>query len=180
MLHKLICHPDTPARAIQGVGATILGTDASSTTVAFSVAGRSSLLLPPECPPDRTDGLWRTTCFEVFLQAAGEDAYCEFNFSPSRAWAAYHFTRYREGMANLEPRFSPEILIADSNSEDENFFLSAEFDAGRHLGSPVAIGLSAVIEEIDGTKSYWALRHPPGAPDFHHLDCFAWQVPALA
>src|SRR3546814_9971873 len=38
---------------------------------------------------------------------------------------------------------------------------------------PVRVALSAVIEETDGTKSYWALRHPPGKPDFHHPDCFA-------
>jgi hypothetical protein len=35
------------------------------------------------------------------------------------------------------------------------------------------LGLSAVLEEQDGTKSYWALAHPPGGkPDFHHPDCF--------
>lgn len=38
--------------------------------------------------------------------------------------------------------------------------------------------ISAVIEEADGTKSYWALRHPPGKPDFHHPDCFALELPA--
>ena len=38
------------------------------------------------------------------------------------------------------------------------------------------MGLSMVIEELDGTKSYWALAHPPGAPDFHHPACFAHQV----
>lgn len=40
------------------------------------------------------------------------------------------------------------------------------------------VGLSAVIEETDGTKSYWALRHPPGPPDFHHPDCFAVELAA--
>ncbi len=40
------------------------------------------------------------------------------------------------------------------------------------------LALSAVIEETDGTKSYWALRHPPGAPDFHHPDCFALTLEA--
>jgi hypothetical protein len=35
------------------------------------------------------------------------------------------------------------------------------------------LGLSAVIEEKDGTKSYWALAHPnPDRPDFHLADCF--------
>jgi hypothetical protein len=53
------------------------------------------------------------------------------------------------------------------------------------LGATVAVpadktwqlGLSAVLEEADGTKSYWALAHPPGdKPDFHHADCFAAQL----
>jgi len=35
------------------------------------------------------------------------------------------------------------------------------------------LGLSAVIEEKSGRKSYWALAHPPGEADFHHSDCFA-------
>ena len=38
---------------------------------------------------------------------------------------------------------------------------------------PWSIGLSAIIEEEDGTISYWALAHPPGRPDFHHPDCLA-------
>jgi hypothetical protein len=35
------------------------------------------------------------------------------------------------------------------------------------------LGLSAVLEEKDGTKSYWALAHAnPEKPDFHLADCF--------
>ena len=37
---------------------------------------------------------------------------------------------------------------------------------------PWRAALSAVIEEASGTKSYWALAHPPGKPDFHHSDAF--------
>ena len=41
-----------------------------------------------------------------------------------------------------------------------------------------ALGLSAILEEKDGTKSYWALAHPPGdKPDFHAADCFAASLP---
>jgi hypothetical protein len=36
-----------------------------------------------------------------------------------------------------------------------------------------------VLEEQDGTKSYWAIAHPdPDKPDFHHPDCFAAQLGA--
>ena len=44
------------------------------------------------------------------------------------------------------------------------------------FGVPVAlfgVGFSAILEEEDGTISYWALAHAPGRPDFHHPDCFA-------
>lgn len=34
------------------------------------------------------------------------------------------------------------------------------------------LGLSAVIEEKGGALSYWALRHAPGRPDFHHPRAF--------
>jgi hypothetical protein len=42
--------------------------------------------------------------------------------------------------------------------------------------SPWRVGLSAVIEDTSGRKSYWALAHPPGKPDFHHEDCFAHEL----
>jgi hypothetical protein len=35
------------------------------------------------------------------------------------------------------------------------------------------LGLTAVIEQANLAKSYWALAHPPGEPDFHHRDGFA-------
>jgi len=38
------------------------------------------------------------------------------------------------------------------------------------------VALTAVIEETNGTKSYWALKHPPGKPDFHHADGFALEL----
>jgi hypothetical protein len=39
------------------------------------------------------------------------------------------------------------------------------------------LGLSVIVEDIDGNRSFWALAHPPGAPDFHHAACFTAQVP---
>jgi hypothetical protein len=41
--------------------------------------------------------------------------------------------------------------------------------------APWRLGLSALIEDTSGCKSYWALAHPPGKPDFHHADCFAYE-----
>ena len=36
----------------------------------------------------------------------------------------------------------------------------------------------AVVEESDGTRSYWALKHPPGRPDFHHAAAYALDLAA--
>ena len=56
------------------------------------------------------------------------------------------------------------------------------FDAAIPLGGlpelPAAFGASAVIEETDGTKSYWALNHTTGKPDFHDPACFTARLPA--
>ncbi len=130
------------------------------------------LLVPCRTEPERTDGLWQTTCFELFVQGS-EEGYREFNFSPSGAWAAYRFTGYREGMTPLDTP-APEIALEQTG---ERLALTVTLDASALPPMPWKIGLSAVIEEQDGTKSYWALAHPPGKPDFHHPACFALQLP---
>ena len=47
--------------------------------------------------------------------------------------------------------------------------------------TPLQIGLSAVVESadtVDGERSYWALRHATGAPDFHRRDGFIVELSA--
>ncbi|MBA2921233.1 hypothetical protein GON01_16195 [Sphingomonas sp. MAH-20] len=162
---------------MSGVTAQLLVLDGKSMEIEFGVRGRRHLLLAPEGEPARTDGLWQTTCFEAFIRPIKSEAYLELNFSPSFAWAAYSFDRYREGMRPLPMRVDPEIAVTDPATEHDYFHLSAEFEPPS-LPAPLSLGLSAVIEEKDGTKSYWALRHPPGdRPDFHHPDCFALELP---
>ena len=51
-------------------------------------------------------------------------------------------------------------------------------DAVLCLSGEWQMGLSAVIEERDGTKSYWALAHAPGPPDFHNRNCWIARLPA--
>ena len=132
----------------------------------------SVLAIPPARDFARRDNLWQHTCFEAFI--ATEAGYLEFNLSPSTEWAAYRFAAYREGMAELDVE-PPRIRVTRGEHALE---LRAELALPEGL-TPTRLGLSAVIEETDGTKSYWALRHPPGEkPDFHHPDCFAIELPA--
>ncbi len=129
-------------------------------------------VIPPGAEPARADELWRTTCFEVFLGEADADNYREWNFAPSGEWAAYDFTAYRAGMANADIGAAPYIRV-----EDNLTWWTLGATIALDTGWQSALGLSAVIEERDGTKSYWALAHAAGPPDFHDRDCFIAQLP---
>ena len=130
------------------------------------------LRIPPLSSLTRQDGLWQHTCFEVFVKGSTE-AYCEFNISPSREWAAYCFDAYRSGMRPAESSAAPRIQVESVQGDFELEAIIdlnglAEFDPG----GPMQIGLAAVIEDSTGSLSYWALSHPPGKADFHHRDGF--------
>ena len=124
----------------------------------------AALRLPEPSGRARADGLWRTTCFEAFV-GRGE-GYAEYNLSPSGAWAAYGFDAYREGMAPLE---QPAPIIV-TRQTPETVVLTA--DVVLPPDADGRIGLTAVIETLDGAISYWALAHPAEKPDFHHPDSF--------
>ena len=117
--------------------------------------------------------MWQHTCFEAFARGSSGTAYYEFNFAPSTLWAAYRFDGYRSGMAVADEINAPRI---DVQSNAGHFMLNASLNA---LPDDAIwrLGLSAVIEETNGRKSYWALTHPPGKPDFHHADSFALELP---
>src|ERR1700691_3942933 len=53
--------------------------------------------IPPIGVPRFARDLWRHTCFETFIAVDGQPTYHEFNFAPSRAWAVYAFSGYRNG-----------------------------------------------------------------------------------
>ena len=130
----------------------------------YLVEGVEDLVLPDEAAPVRTDGLWRTTCFEAFVGLEGE-AYLEFNFSPSGAWAAYRFDKVRDAMR--EAAAEVEVWLEGG----ETWIAVEAMVRCDALVAGAALGLSAVIEE-QGGKSHWALDHPAGAADFHDRACF--------
>lgn len=116
----------------------------------------------------RQDNLWRTTCFEVFVETS--NGYREYNLSPSSEWACYRFDGYRRGM-----REAPESVVSKGIRFDG---LGAQLEAQLELpDSARRFGLSAVIETVDGSMSYWALAHPSAKPDFHHSDSFVLDLP---
>jgi hypothetical protein len=170
---NLAPHPSTPPSAPElklwasvdhagSIGAT------ATTNIWFGIgAPASRFVIPQTEEPVRADELWRTTCFEAFLRQPGSEAYREWNFAPSGNWAAYDFSGYREGMANAEIASPPYIRM-----EDNLTWWAVGATIGMDAEAEWELGLSAVLEEKDGTKSYWALTHPSEKPDFHAPGCF--------
>ncbi len=140
----------------------------ATTNIWFGVgAPAERFVIPQADEPGRADELWRATCLEAFLRAENEQAYREWNFAPSGDWGAYDFTACREGM--VEADVKPPYLRMEDNMTWWAFGATIAVDAERHW----QLGLSAVLEEKDGTKSFWALAHcNPEKPDFHLPDCF--------
>ncbi|MCB1734604.1 MAG: DOMON-like domain-containing protein [Gammaproteobacteria bacterium] len=131
--------------------------------------GEMILRIPDAGVPGVVDGLWRHTCFEVFVQGEDAPAYAEFNLSPSRQWAAYRFSGYRDqGCALVMPDPGIECV-----RDAERLTLAATLSASAlPPGSPLHIGLTAVLEDTAGKLSYWALGHTGERPDFHRADSF--------
>jgi hypothetical protein len=194
MRQGLRIHPDSHCAAVSRIEAEVVRPSAGRLVLNYVVAGRiGDLRMPPAAEPVRTDELWRHSCFEAFVRTSQRAAYYEFNFAPSTRWAAYRFSGYRNGMRAATELAAPRIAVQSSPT---SYRLQAtldldQMDLGRvdldrigldRIGLDQTdldwrIGLSAVIEDVSGNKSYWALAHPPGEADFHHADGFALELP---
>ena len=140
----------------------------ATTNIWFGVGAPASRFVIPETDePKRADELWRTTCFELYIQPEQDTGYIEFNFSPSQRWAAYDFEDYRAGMRERPLSAEP---VGEGATGERLFVQDVLLDTAVLPPKPWRLGLSAILEEEDGTISYWALAHGAGRPDFHHPD----------
>ncbi len=172
----LVSHPDTPSGAVREIRASIEIERGARLAVSYVLRGvLDQVRIGGEAPPG--DALWQHTCFELFVGATNDAEYYEFNFSPAPAWALYGFRGYRDGALMKVENFAPKITVrrdADELRLEADIPLDCLPDV--HGGVQLSVGISAVIEGMDGTFSYWAIKHPPGRPDFHHGDNFAVQI----
>jgi len=174
----LTCHPETYSQTAHGIEVRVRWTEGGALALTYMLRGDiTRVSIPPSGPPRRADYLWQHTCFEAFVSVKSKPEYCEFNFSPSGEWAAYRFRRYRDSAPLEDGALDP--MIAARSAGDR-----LDLDATIHLhrlpmmsqNGCLRLGLCAVIEEEKGILSYWALKHPPGRPDFHHPDGFALEI----
>lgn len=174
--HALVCHSASPSGLDLRLSVALekVGSGASpALLLRYEVRGPvEALLLPDLQTPGPADQLWQHTCFEAFVGAPGSMAYREFNFSPSRQWAAYLFSteRVRDEAAEakappvqigIECSRAPGVLVLQACLPAHALPLAPE-------GQALNWGLSAVLQTTDSQLSYWALHHPAPRPDFHH------------
>ena len=173
----LVPHPDFPSHAIQSITVEAQrGDEFGDLDLTYCVAGAmDAVLWPLPSRGGRGDRLWEHSCFEAFVGRAGEADYSELNLATSGQWAVYAFDGYRSGMTAVEGPVA--ALSVGFGSEMVTLEVSISLPI-LTLGSEWELGLSAIIEAKDGSKSYWALAHTPGPPDFHNRDCFTARLAA--
>jgi len=180
----LVAHPDFPSGAIDSIAVT-LERHRDRLDLSFAVFGAIDDVAWPD---DRTDGaiageqaderraddLWRHSCFEAFVASAGAPGYHELNLATSGHWAGYAFDGYRAGMCAAS---DVRLVEADWRFGDRRADIRLSI-AVSHADADWALNVTAVIEAKDGSKSYWALAHALGPPDFHARDGFLATLPA--
>jgi len=171
----LVPHPDCPSHAARSITVT-MRREGGMLHLVYRVAGAiGDVLWPVAADPAFTDELWRHSCFEVFVGNKGTLRYVELNIAPSVQWAAYDFDDRRMGMRRADGAavsavvWQPGVDVAA---------LRATADLSGLADTDWDVGLTAIIEAKDGSKSYWALAHAPGPPDFHNRDCFTARLAA--
>jgi hypothetical protein len=166
---RLTCHINTVSTGKHHVDVNVESQPKGAIRLNFQLTGDlEQIRIPAPQPPAAVDRLWEHTCFEVFIAAAGKANYHEFNFSPSGQWAAYAFSDYRMPDA-WKAGQAPTINFTQTHEHLHLDVVIHTDDLHQNLaGKPLQLGLTAVIEANDGSRSYWALHHPEVHPDFHH------------
>lgn len=178
---QLVRHPATPAPVVRTIEVHATRAADGGLELAYCLRGDMARLRIPEPEmPACADGLWEHTCFETFVSLHGEADYREFNFSPSGQWAVYNFSSYRQRRHACPLLSTPQITarLYTGRLELEVVIAPMLLPPGAATAT-LDIGLAAVVEAadiIDGSHSYWALRHSADLPDFHHRDAFSFEL----
>ena len=160
-------------------GALIAAARNSTLLLSYAVTGRMrDLQLPPVVATTRADELWRHTCFEAFLRSVAGRRVLRIQLRAVDAMGGLSFQQ----LPQPDTRGERAAHAPDRGAiEPRALRIAGRAGARRAVDLPSdaawRLGLAAVIEETSGHKSYWALAHPPGKPDFHHSDGFAYELP---
>jgi hypothetical protein len=162
-------HPGNPGPTPAIRIAASVARTARGCELRYELAGEvGDIIWPATRASQRSDGLWRRTCFEAFCAVPRATTYYEFNFSPSTEWAAYRFGGYRERLADPELASPPTIQLRHGHLEARlDVTLDLEGLPRLAPSKPFDLALAVVIEGVDGGIHHFALAHPAEAADFH-------------
>jgi len=152
----------------------------SNLSLEFELKGDTGEILFPAPSPNsnRLDKLWEHTCFEAFFTWDKNEFYWELNLSPSGDWNLYRFENYRQGQTS-EEKINPRISKFTKSALGV-YSAQVSLDLGPILpqdaSTVLAVGLTAVIERQDQSKSYWAIEHRGSKPDFHIRQSFSLKI----
>lgn len=178
----LIPHPQSRATSAERIVVEAVREAGNRLRLRYMLSGDlTRLKLSPVAVAERRDGLWQTTCFEVFIAGpdtgeTGGERYYEFNLSPSTSWAAYRFDGYRDHMTDLEVG-APDIRVMVS-ADAVVLETTLSLDGLPRLDGDWRLGLTTVVEDLDGAKGWWALTHGSDEPNFHAMTSFVAELPA--
>lgn len=115
---------------------------------------------------EREIGLWNHTCFEIFVGSSLRADYLEFNFASNHHWNAFYFEAPGDALVEYTPIHQIQINTIDATLGVGIPLMPfpSEF---WHEGQ-MKVGISSVLELVDGTLQYWALSHPETKPNFHN------------
>lgn len=177
---SLIPHPATPRASVHNLAGHITRLN-DALTIAYVLTGDIDRVHVPAPQSARfADELWRHTCCELFIARKHDLAYHECNFAPSREWAIYAFERTRQraprAIGDIDA-LNPHIAVrASADRLELEATIRLEPLSTRYTDATLVLAISAVVEEHDGSLSYWALKHPQAKPDFHHPDAFVLEL----
>ena len=126
--------------------------------------------------PARKHDLWKATCFEFFLASKGRPEYWEFNLSPSGNWNVYAMDEYRQVNMREEGAYAQIPFEFKKTSNELSLDCAVNLSRLFRRQSVLLIGITAVIQTTDGSKTYWALAHPGPRADFHLRESFVMEL----
>lgn len=150
-----------------------IGADALEISYRISGDLRSLAIPAASGDPQRRDGLWQSTCLELFLASGSASDYWEFNLSPAGHWNVYHLDAYRQGLRQEEAYKDLPFAVTRSQ-QHVTLSLGCALPPGLRARASCGLeaNITAVIAHTDGSIDYWALHHPGTEADFHHRDGF--------
>lgn len=123
------------------------------------------LVVPKFSTQQKKEGLWNSTCFEIFVKSG--KSYVEWNFSPSGEWWSMDFSDYRHRLASKEHERTLPLKAEWTLNQTLSCAISIPVPT-----APLQVGISCILD-MGTKKTYWALAHPKDKPDFHDASC--WQ-----